>query len=317
MLADHEILAARPPKNAVDPWRPYAFFVERERTVVGSIDVVATIFLTNRECPYRCLMCDLWRNTTDETVPLGAIPAQIDFALAQLPAARHVKLYNSGNFFDAKAVPPQDYAAIAERVRYCETVIVENHPKLCTAACVHFRDLVGTNLEIAIGLETVHPQVLLALNKQMTTGDFERAVRFLTQHNIATRAFILIKPPFLTEIEGVDWAIRSMTFAFDCGVECCSLIPTRAGNGIMDVLQARGDFAPPTLSSLEETLAAGIDMQRGRVFLDLWDIERFYDCPHCGPARRDRLQQMNWEQTILPPVPCEQHRNHKDTKDTK
>ncbi len=59
-------------------------------------------------------MCDLWRNTLTETVPRGAIPQQIDYALAQLPAARQIKLYNSGSFFDKQAIPPEDYEAIAD-----------------------------------------------------------------------------------------------------------------------------------------------------------------------------------------------------------
>ena len=32
-------------------------------------------------------------------------------------------------------------------------------------------------LEVALGLETVHPEVLARLNKQMTLDDFARAVR--------------------------------------------------------------------------------------------------------------------------------------------
>ncbi len=73
------------------------------------MEPVATVFLTNRECPFRCLMCDLWRNTLTETVPVGAIPAQIDHALLRLPPAKQLKLYNSGSFFDPHAIPPQDY----------------------------------------------------------------------------------------------------------------------------------------------------------------------------------------------------------------
>ncbi|MGV2341979.1 MAG UNVERIFIED_CONTAM: hypothetical protein LVR18_51130 [Planctomycetaceae bacterium] len=45
-------------------------------------------------------MCDLWQNTLTETVSPGLIPQQIDFALQRLPHAPHLKLYNSGNFFD-------------------------------------------------------------------------------------------------------------------------------------------------------------------------------------------------------------------------
>ena len=102
---DQQILESRPPKHPADPGRPYGFLVEPELAATGRVEEVATIFLTNQECPYRCLMCDLWRHTTDERLPPGAIPEQIDFALGRLPPARHVKLYNSGNFFDHQAIP--------------------------------------------------------------------------------------------------------------------------------------------------------------------------------------------------------------------
>lgn len=304
-LKDPEILAARPAKNRVDPLVPYAFLVEPERSAAGIVEDVATIFLTNRECPFRCLMCDLWKNTTDDRVPVGAIPAQIDHALARLPPAQSIKLYNSGNFFDKQAIPPEDYGPIAQRVRQFNTVIVENHPRLCGPACAEFRDLLGKPLEVALGLETIHPAVLPALNKQMTLDDFARATEYLLSQNIAVRAFILLRPPFLSEAEGLEWAIRSLEYAFSLGVGCASVIPTRGGNGVMEALAAQGQFAPPKLSSLEQVLEAGLAMNRGRVFVDLWDVERFFSCSRCGPTRAERLRTMNLEQRVLPSTTCD------------
>ena len=301
---DQAIVAARPAKVPVDPRRPYAFLVEPERGADGHVEDVATLFLTNRECPFRCLMCDLWKHTTDTPVAIGDIPAQIDYALERLPVAQHIKLYNSGNFFDRKAIPPDDYAAIARRVDRFKTVIVENHPRLCDDACLRFRDLLTGSLEVALGLETTHPVVLDRLNKRMTLNDFERAVAFLRRNDIAVRAFILVKPPFMSEEEGVEWAVRSIEWAFEVGVQCCSLVPTRAGNGIMEQIEQAGHFAPPTPASLERVLEAGLRMRRGRVFMDVWDVERFYTCPHCGPARGKRLRRMNLTQQLLPPVAC-------------
>jgi archaeosine synthase beta-subunit len=110
-----------------NPLRPQNFFLERERAESGGVVPVATVFLTNRECPWRCVYCDLWKGTTTETVPAGAISAQIDFALAQpgLSEARQIKLYNGGSFFDPKAIRPEDFPAIAERLLDFERVIVE------------------------------------------------------------------------------------------------------------------------------------------------------------------------------------------------
>jgi len=306
---DAWILARRPARNPLDPRRAHAFLLEQERIESGQLVPVATIFLTNRECPWRCLMCDLWRNTLAETLPPGAIPAQIDDALAQLPAARQIKLYNSGSFFDPNAIPTADYPAIAARVRDFERVIVECHPALVGESCLRFRDLLnvrgsGAKLEVAMGLETVHPDVLPRLNKRMTLEQFAGAAEFLKANGIALRVFVLVKPPFLDEAEALHWACRSLDFAFDCGATVTSLIPTRFGNGALEALAERGQFSLPSLSSLEKALDYGVALQRGRVFADLWDLEKFSKCSRCFPARLTRLGEINASQMTAPAVHC-------------
>jgi uncharacterized Fe-S cluster-containing MiaB family protein len=383
---DRWILSRRSQRNSVDPQRPHAFLIEEERAESGEIVSVATLFLTNRECPWRCLMCDLWKNTLMETVPVGAIPAQIDYALAQHvdadvssqhiaressrvftnAATRQIKLYNSGSFFDPRAIPPEDYVAIASRVRAFERVIVECHPALVGDSALEFRDLLKTNnareasppvhrptpgpsqegnsvkalagrlyspsgdgtgfagaisepssmessevvgrstkLEVAMGLETAHPQVLDKLNKRMTLDQFRRAAEFLRENDIALRVFVLVKPPFLDETEALQWAKRSMDFAFDCGATVVSLIPTRLGNGALDALAERGEFSPPKLATLETAMEYGIGSKRARVFADLWDLERFSDCNRCFERRRAWLSEMNLRQIIQPQLECE------------
>ncbi|MDA1230081.1 MAG: radical SAM protein [Planctomycetota bacterium] len=297
-IPDRTILTARGARNAVDPWKPYHFLNESEMSAAGIVEDVSTIFLTNRECPFRCVMCDLWKNTTDDTVPPGAIPAQIDFALSRLAPAQHVKLYNSGNFFDAKAIPPADFAAIADRVRHFQTVIVENHPRLCDVRSGEFQQLLGTQLEIALGLETSHAATLASLNKQMTVEDFARACELLLKSQIQIRAFILLKPPWTTEEQGAERAIESVRFAFNCGVRCCSVIPVRTGNGIMEQLRDEGVFTPPRLSSLETVMREVLSWNRGRVFADLWDAKQFADDPAEADLQIARLEAMNLKQCL-------------------
>jgi radical SAM enzyme (TIGR01210 family) len=291
-----QILNARGPRNSVDPWRPWAFFVEQEYSRHGRVEDVATLFLTNRECPFHCLMCDLWKNTTEEIVPVGAIPAQIEWALQHLPAAPHIKLYNSGNFFDPKAIPRGDWPAIARLVAGFETVIVENHPKLVSDSCREFQQLCDTRLEVALGLETSHAETLAALNKQMTVKDFEEACRLLMTDQIDIRAFILFKPPWTTEQQAIIRSLESIRFAFECGVSCCSIIPVRTGNGMMERLQQEGTWKPPLLSSLEHVMQTALGWNRGRVFIDLWEARQFADTPDSAYEQLERLNRMNLRQ---------------------
>jgi radical SAM enzyme (TIGR01210 family) len=288
----------------VDPFKPYHYLIEKERTLSGAIEDFITVFLTNRECRYSCLMCDLWKNTTDRAVPPGAIPAQIQWALDQLPSAKHIKLYNSANFFDPGAIPPADYREIADLVSPFETLVVENHPLLTGRRCLEFADLISPRLQVAMGLETIHPEVLRKLNKKMNAEDFAKSAVLLKAQGISPRAFILLRPPFLSEKEGIHWAKRSISFAFESGVDCCTVIPTRAGNGAMEQLQQKGLFSPPQLHSLEEVLEYGIGLGAGPVFADTWDLQQFSTCHTCFDKRKNRLEHLNLHQDILPSVRC-------------
>ncbi|SHE97547.1 hypothetical protein SAMN05443144_104231 [Fodinibius roseus] len=305
MLDTSEIIDLRPPRNKVRPDRPYHFLHEQERGPDGALKEVNTIFLTNSECPFKCVMCDLWKNTLTEPVQPGHIPDQISYALRRLPQASAVKLYNNGNFFDRKAVPPEDYEAIGELLSGYERLIIENHPKLCGPGCLSFQQLLGGRLEIAMGLETIHPEVLPKLNKQVTTENFAEAASFLAQNDIDARAFILLNPPFLTDPEEhIAWAVKSVEFALHCGVSACSIIPTRTGNGAMEKLQQEGHYVPPTIAALEQAFEQALRFDGGRIFVDLWDLKRFSECNHCFEERKQRLEKMNREQRIYPPVSC-------------
>jgi archaeosine synthase beta-subunit len=302
---DKWVLERRPDRETLDPQKPYLFFVEEELSASGEILPVATIFLTNRECPWHCVMCDLWRNTLTTSVPPGAIPAQIDFALSQLPASRVLKLYNSGSFFDSRAIPIEDHPAIAETANNFDRLIVENHPALVDDDCLRFRDRLKCRLEIAMGLETVHPDILPKLNKRMTLEQFSAAATFLRAHDVDLRVFILVQPPFMQPHEAVLWAQRSVDFAFDCGATAVTLIPTRGGNGAMEALAADQQFSPPRLETLETSFSYGLCLKRGRVFADLWGAEKIPCCPVCRIARISRLHQMNLSQSNLAPARCQ------------
>jgi hypothetical protein len=283
--------------------------MEKERLASGDVVDSGVLLLTNRECPWRCLMCDLWKHTTGDSVPEGAIPRQVEFAVrtwsdaGTLPA--QVKLYNSGSFFDPAAIPPSDYAAVARQIAFARQVVVESHPLLVGDRAKTLRDLLSGSLEVAMGLETAHPEVLEKLNKKFDLPQFARAAEFLATGRIALRVFILVNPPFLDARAGLEWAVKSAEFAFACGAGAVTLIPTRTGNGALERLRGSGEFIPPSLAMLEAAQRGALALGRGRVFADTWALEPFSVCPHCFAARRERLETINLTQCDIPPVRCE------------
>jgi hypothetical protein len=216
-----------------------------------------------------------------------------------------VKLYNSGSFFDPAAIPPADYAPVARRIAFARHVVVESHPLLVGDRARVLRDLLSGSLEVALGLETAHPEVLAKLNKKFDLAQFARAAEFLAAERIALRAFLLVNPPFLDARSGLEWVVKSAEFAFGCGATAVTLIPTRGGNGAMERLRESGEFVPPTLGMLEAAQRAALALGRGRVFADTWALEPFSACPHCFAARRERLETVNWTQRDVPQVRCE------------
>jgi radical SAM enzyme (TIGR01210 family) len=318
---DRFVLDRRGSRPAHDPWRHHGAVVEEERSAGGRPTRIATVFLTGRECPWRCTMCDLWRYTTVDDTPPGAIPHQVAAARAEVEIAHGpvdgLKLYNAGSFFDPRAVPEADYEAIAAALAGIRHIVVESHPALVSerrgridrwvealAATGRPGDGMPT-LEVAIGLETAHPGALDRLNKRFTVDHFRRAAVALAGRDIAVRVFLLISPPFVPDNEQEEWLRRSLDVSFASGATVVSLVPTRAGNGAIDALADLGLFRPPSLADIERSLERALIHAggRGRVFADLWDLERFATCPHCLSARTQRLHWMNLEQQIAPPPP--------------
>ena len=282
--------------------------VERERQADGGLAQVLAVFLTGRECPFTCVFCDLWRFTTDDATPPGAIPAQLAAALAghqaDLEPEAQIKLYNASNFFDPGSVPTVDDREILRQVDRFAKVIVECHPRLVGRRYLSYADRLAGRLQVAMGLETIHPEALPRLGKQATLDDFRRAAETLREHGVSWRAFVLVGAPFVPPSEAVDWAERSARFAFEHGAEHVALIPVRGGNGEMERLLAAGSFTPPSLSQVERAFERCLRLDAGVVTVDTWDLDRLATCPTCRPARIARIARINLSGSNEPDVDC-------------
>jgi radical SAM enzyme (TIGR01210 family) len=292
---DQRIRSLRSPKIQVDPYRPHGYAIEEERRPDGKVERALTIFLAGAECPFTCSFCDLWRWTIDGPTPPGALTTQVRAVLESLggPPPDRLKLYNASNFFDQRAVPPSDLASIAELSAGFTGVTVESHANTIGSKALEFARQIPGRLEVAVGLETIHPVAAEQLNKRLDLDRFNSAARFLSENGIDLRVFVLLGAPHIPVEESVEWTVRSARYVADRGASVVSIIPVRGGNGEMERLATIGQFTPPTLTQFEESIDGCLDINDCVVTADLWDAGQLPGCAQCKPQRIERLRQVN------------------------
>jgi radical SAM enzyme (TIGR01210 family) len=302
------IRALRPPKRPVDPYAAHGSLIESERRPDGRIERALTVFLAGAECPFTCSFCDLWQWTIDGPTPPGALAVQLEAVLASLdgPVPDRLKLYTASNFFDRRAVPREDYDALARLAAPFSAVTVESHASTIGAATLDFARALGASrtLEVAIGLETIHPQAMAQLNKRLDLPQFDEAAQRLADARIDLRTFVLLGAPYVPAEESVEWTARAVTHAVTRGAAVVSIIPVRGGNGEMERLRELGAFTPPTLAQLEEALDCCITLGETVVTADLWDVEKLSACQVCKSRRIERLSRMSLTGCREPRIEC-------------
>ena len=294
-LVDRRIRALRPPKPFVDAYTAHGSLIEDERRPNGERERTLTIFLAGAECPFTCSFCDLWRYTIDGPTPPGALAQQVEKILNTVdgPQPNRIKLYNASNFFDHRAVPKVDRLALTQLVRPFTGVTVESHASTVGRETLTFARQLDGRLEVAMGLETIHPDAGPRLNKRLDLFRFDAAMRLLTDNGVDTRVFVLVGAPHVPPAASVQWTVRTVEYAAVRGASVVSIIPVRGGNGEMERLESLGEFTPPTLAQLEDALDDSLCFSSCAVTADLWDLERFAACAECRSARIARLARIN------------------------
>jgi archaeosine synthase beta-subunit len=292
--------------------------LEEERRPDAKIERALTVFLAGAECPFTCSFCDLWRWTIDGPTSPGALTRQLEsvlqrevpgdavspFATFDHPVPDRLKLYNASNFFDQRAVPSEDLLGIAKLAAPFAAVTVESHANTIGPATLAFARQITGRLEVAVGLETIHPVAAAQLNKHLDLARFDASARFLSENGVDLRVFVLLGAPYVGADESVAWTVRAVEYAVERGASIVSIIPVRGGNGEMERLQALGQFTPPTLSHLEDALDDCLQFTSSVVTADLWDVERLAACERCGSERIARLRRLNVTGRAEPRIAC-------------
>jgi len=251
-----------------DPREPTRVWLDEDNTPDGVYDSL-TIILNTGGCRWAraggCTMCGYVAESVEGgTVPHEDLMMQVERCLdherehTEEPAGQ-VKIYTSGSFLDEREVPAETRAAIAETFSDRDRMVVESLPDFVDREkLAEFTDR-GIATDVAVGLETATDRVRQdCINKYFEFAAFERAAAEATAAEAGVKAYLLLKPPFLSEGE----AIADMTESIRrCGavegVHTVSMNPTNVQRYTMvEGLYRAGGYRPPWLWSVAEVLCA-------------------------------------------------------------
>ena len=262
----------------VNAWRePEALGAERVDAFV--------LILRTRGCYWAdakgCTMCGYARDTLGRSATEEEIGRQVAAALHRYRGEPYVKIYTSGSFLDPREVPPKARSTVVRAFAGpARRLLLESLPEFAQVEDLRaLREELGAELEVALGLESTQPEVLSrAVHKHEPPSEYFAAAARVRESGARPKAYLLLKPPYLTEREAIEDTVRSIREA-QPHFDTLSVNPVHIQGGtVVEHLYRRGLYRPPWLWSLVEVL------RRGKA--SLGEGKRLVSFPTSGGNRR-------------------------------
>ncbi|WP_336002222.1 archaeosine biosynthesis radical SAM protein RaSEA [Halorientalis halophila] len=249
-----------------DPREPTRVWIDEDNTPDGVYQSL-TIILNTGGCRWAraggCTMCGYVAESVEGgSVAHEDLMAQIDVCLeheaenADDPSGL-IKIYTSGSFLDEREVPAETRQAIAETFADRDRIVVESLPDFVEREKIEDFTDQGLETDVAVGLETATDRVRRdCVNKYFEFAEFERAAADAQDVGAGIKAYLLMKPPFLSEPEALEDMKRSVRkcAAVD-GCHTVSMNPTNVQRHTMvEDLYHDGGYRPPWLWSVADVL---------------------------------------------------------------
>ena len=241
-----------------DPREYISTWTEKDLLHGKVVDAWVIIFRT-RGCYWArasgCSMCG-YVNDVAREVSVTDLEHQLDAVLKKHAGQPMVKVYTSGNFFDDHEVAPEVRDIILRELGdRCDKVVVETLSHLLRREPLERAMTFVDELEVAFGLESTDERVLrYSVNKVWGLKEHARAAAVCHTAGATVKTYLLLKPPFLSESEAIEDAVRSGHEA-DPHSDTISFNPVNVqSRTLVDRLFRRGEYRPPWLWSVVEVL---------------------------------------------------------------
>ncbi len=261
-------LKKRKKKN---PNMPIATWIQDDVFLDKTIGKSLTIILRTVGCRWAyesggCTMCSYLMDSSPIKISAENIINQFEYALNKYkekinPKNYSIKIFTSGSFLDEFEVPKEAKEYIFKRIDEIgvREVAVESRPEFINDDNLKIiRNNVGKtiNIEIGVGIETLNEKIRnVSIHKGVSTEDIKRAIETAKKYNVGIKAYLLIKPPFITEKDAIIDSIHSANECIDMGCSRISFCPATVHRGtLLELIWKRNQYRPPFLWSILEIL---------------------------------------------------------------
>jgi radical SAM enzyme (TIGR01210 family) len=209
-----------------------------------------------------CTMCGYVYDCASQPPTLEDYKAQLAKALrkAENFSEFMVKIFTSGSFLDEYEVPLEARNAILETLANDPRIIkvlVETRPNYVTELNIQecLKILKNKPFELAFGLETSSDKIRRdSINKGFAFKDFVRAAEIAKKQGVTVKAYLMLKPLFLSERQALEDILHSIgdaaPYADTISINLCNV---QKGT-LVETLWEKGQYRPPWLWSIIEIL---------------------------------------------------------------
>lgn len=254
----------------IGSWKEPADFLIKKENFKGKVVDAINITLTPTGCEWAktggCTMCGEWSGSNlGEKVDAKYHIAQFSSAVANILSKGKypwIRIYQEGNYTNLKEVDGSAQKVIlrlASSLKGVERITIEGMARYIDKDVITLlKDSMvkPVELEVGIGFEAQDDVIrMVCVNKGQTIEQFKKAVNLLRANGIKTLAYVLLKPTFLTEIEAIDEAIKTIKKAFEIGFDRVSLEPLSIHQwSLLEALYVNGLYQTPWLWSIIEVI---------------------------------------------------------------
>ena len=187
---------------------------------------------------------EIWNTAKSENVPITWL-----------------RIFQEGNYLNPEEMNPYAQETIlrmATLVKGIKRITIESRPQFINEKTVTMLNQIfsdtNVELEIGMGVEAVNDVVRnICINKGDSINDFQRVAKLLNDNNIKPLAYIIVKPPFLSEKESIEEAVSTAIYATQIGFKRISFEPMSIHSySLVDALYQSGTYKVPWLWTVVE-----------------------------------------------------------------